>query len=74
VYRRLSATTVPVAGTLLNPDRAFDSQVAQPGCGPPLSCRSATLPGHDVTTHLDGLKARASCSHARLKSIDVPTP
>jgi hypothetical protein len=29
------------------------------------------LPGTDVSTYLDGLKARA---HARLKSIGAPTP
>jgi hypothetical protein len=32
------------------------------------------LPGTDVSTYLDGLKARASRAHARLKSIGVPVP
>ena len=32
------------------------------------------LPGTDVSTYLDGLKARATRAHARLKSIGVPAP
>jgi hypothetical protein len=32
------------------------------------------LPGSDVSTYLDGLKARANRAHTRLKSIGVPTP
>jgi len=32
------------------------------------------LPGADVSTYLDGLKARAGRPHARLKSIGVPVP
>jgi hypothetical protein len=32
------------------------------------------LPGNDVSTYLDGLKARAGHAHARLKSIGVPVP
>jgi len=30
--------------------------------------------GNDVSTLLDGMKARAARAHARLKSIGVPTP
>jgi hypothetical protein len=30
--------------------------------------------GNDVSTYLDGMKARAGRAHARLKSIGVPTP
>jgi hypothetical protein len=30
------------------------------------------LPGNDVSTYLDGLKARAGRAHARLKSVGVP--
>jgi hypothetical protein len=30
------------------------------------------LPGNDVSTWLDGLKARAGRAHGRLKSIGVP--
>jgi hypothetical protein len=30
------------------------------------------LPGNDITTLLDGLKARAGRANARLKSIGVP--
>ena len=37
-------------------------------------CKVLNLPGNDVSTYLDGLKARASRAHARLKSIGVPTP
>jgi hypothetical protein len=32
------------------------------------------LPGNDVSTYLDGLKARAGRANARLKSIGVPVP
>ena len=39
-----------------------------------LGCKVLNLPGTDVSTWLDGLKARASRAHARLKSIGVPTP
>ena len=39
-----------------------------------LGCKVLNLPGTDVSTYLDGLKARASRAHARLKSIGVPTP
>ena len=39
-----------------------------------LGCKVLNLPGNDVSTYLDGLKARASRAHARLKSIGVPTP
>src|ERR1700755_2171238 len=37
-----------------------------------LGCKVLNLPGTDVSTYLDGLKARASRAHARLKSIGVP--
>jgi hypothetical protein len=39
-----------------------------------LGCKVLNLPGTDVSTYLDGLKARASRTHARLKSIGVPVP
>lgn len=39
-----------------------------------LGCRVLNLPGNDVSTYLDGLKARANRAHARLKSIGVPIP
>ena len=39
-----------------------------------LGCRVLNLPGNDVSTYLDGLKARAGRANARLKSIGVPTP
>jgi hypothetical protein len=32
------------------------------------------LPGNDVSTYLDGMKARADRAHARLKSLGVPAP
>ena len=38
-----------------------------------LGCKVLNLPGNDVSTYLDGLKARAGRAHARLKSIGVPT-
>jgi 4-hydroxy-2-oxoheptanedioate aldolase len=37
-----------------------------------LGCRVLNLPGNDITTYLDGLKARASRAQERLKSIGVP--
>jgi 2-keto-3-deoxy-L-rhamnonate aldolase RhmA len=37
-----------------------------------LGCRVLNLPGNDVSTYLDGLKARAGRAHARLTSIGVP--
>lgn len=37
-----------------------------------LGCKVLNLPGTDVSTYLDGLKARAARAHARLKSIGVP--
>ena len=37
-----------------------------------LGCKVLNLPGNDVSTYLDGLKARAGRAHARLKSIGVP--
>ena len=37
-----------------------------------LGCKVLNLPGTDVSTYLDGLKARAGRAHARLKSIGVP--
>jgi hypothetical protein len=39
-----------------------------------LGCKVLNLPGNDVRTYLDGLKAHASRAQARLKSIGVPTP
>jgi 2-keto-3-deoxy-L-rhamnonate aldolase RhmA len=39
-----------------------------------LGCRVLNLPGNDISTYLDGLKARAARARARLKSIGVPTP
>jgi 2-keto-3-deoxy-L-rhamnonate aldolase RhmA len=39
-----------------------------------LGCRVLNLPGNDVSTYLNGMKARAARAHARLKSIGVPTP
>ena len=36
-----------------------------------LGCKVLNLPGTDVSTYLDGLKARAGRAHARLKSIGV---
>src|SRR5882757_5756656 len=39
-----------------------------------LGCKVLNLPGNDVSTYLDGLKARAGRAHARLKSIGVPVP
>jgi hypothetical protein len=39
-----------------------------------LGCKVLNVPGNDVSTYLDGLKARAARVHARLKSIGVPTP
>lgn len=37
-----------------------------------LGCRVLNLPGTDVSTYLDGLKARAARANARLKGIGVP--
>jgi hypothetical protein len=37
-----------------------------------LGCKVLNLPGTDVSTYLDGLKARAGRANARLKSIGVP--
>jgi 2-keto-3-deoxy-L-rhamnonate aldolase RhmA len=39
-----------------------------------LGCKVLNLPGNDVSTWLDGLKARASRANARLKAIGVPVP
>ena len=39
-----------------------------------LGCKVLNLPGTDVSTWLDGLKARAGRAHARPKSIGVPGP
>lgn len=39
-----------------------------------MGCRALNLPGSDVSTYLDGLKARAARANTRLKSIGVPTP
>ena len=39
-----------------------------------LGCKVLNLPGNDVSTYLDGMKARAARAHARLKSIGAPTP
>ena len=39
-----------------------------------LGCKVLNLPGNDVSTYLDGMKARAGRAHARLKSIGVPVP
>jgi hypothetical protein len=39
-----------------------------------LGCEVLNLPGNDVSTWLDGPKARASRANARLKSIGVPVP
>ena len=39
-----------------------------------LGCQVLNLPGNDVSTYLDGMKARAGRANARLKSIGVPTP
>jgi hypothetical protein len=39
-----------------------------------LGCKVLNLPGNDVSTWLDGLKARAGRAHARVKSIGVPVP
>jgi hypothetical protein len=35
-------------------------------------CKVLNLPGNDVCTYFDGLKARTGRAHARLKSIGVP--
>jgi hypothetical protein len=37
-------------------------------------CKVLNLPRNDVSTYLDGLKARAGRAHARLKFIGVPVP
>jgi 2-keto-3-deoxy-L-rhamnonate aldolase RhmA len=37
-----------------------------------LGCKVLNLPGNEVSTWLDGRKARAGRAHARLKSIWVP--
>src|SRR5262249_7065993 len=37
-----------------------------------LGCKVLNLPGNDVSTYLDGLKARAGRAHARLTSVGVP--
>jgi 2-keto-3-deoxy-L-rhamnonate aldolase RhmA len=39
-----------------------------------LGCKALNLPSTDVSTYLDGLKARASRAHARLKSIGCRCP
>jgi hypothetical protein len=39
-----------------------------------LGCTVLNLPGTDVSTYLDGLKAGASRAQTRLKSIGVPVP
>src|SRR5262249_47449598 len=35
-------------------------------------CRAYSLPGTDISTYRDGLKARADRAHAALRSIGVP--
>ncbi len=39
-----------------------------------LGCKVLNLPGTDLSTYHDGLKARAARAHARLKFIGVPVP
>jgi 2-keto-3-deoxy-L-rhamnonate aldolase RhmA len=39
-----------------------------------MGCKVLNLPRIDVSTYLDGLKARAGRAHARLKPIGVPVP
>ncbi len=39
-----------------------------------LGCKVLNLPGTDLSTYHDGLKARAQRAHEQLKSIGVPTP
>ena len=39
-----------------------------------LGCKVLNLPGTDLSTYHDGLKARADRARARLKSIGVPAP
>lgn len=39
-----------------------------------LGCKVLNLPGTDLSTYHDGLKARAERARARLKAIGVPTP
>jgi hypothetical protein len=39
-----------------------------------LGCQVLNLLGNDVSTYLDGLKARAGRAHAPLKSIGVLVP
>jgi hypothetical protein len=39
-----------------------------------LARKVLNLPGNDLSTYLDGLKARAGQAHARLKSIGVLVP
>ena len=39
-----------------------------------LGCKVLNLAGNDISTYLDGLKARAGRAHARLKSLGVLTP
>ena len=39
-----------------------------------LGCKVLNLPGTDLSTYHDGLKARAARAHARLNAIGVPVP
>jgi hypothetical protein len=39
-----------------------------------MGCKVLNLPGTDLSTYHDGLKARASRAHARLKAIGVRVP
>jgi 2-keto-3-deoxy-L-rhamnonate aldolase RhmA len=39
-----------------------------------LGYKVLNLPGTDVSTYLDGVKARGGRAHARVKSIGVPVP
>lgn len=39
-----------------------------------LGCQVLNLPGTDLSTYLEGLKARAGRAHARLQALGVPLP
>ena len=39
-----------------------------------LGCKVLNLPGTDLSTYHDGLKARASRAHAQLKALGVTVP
>jgi hypothetical protein len=65
----ISGTLAPHASTGMSRFLPISTlQLAQ------LGCKVLNLPGNDLSTYLDGMKAWAGCAHARLTSIGVQTP